>query len=137
MFQGKKGVSVKFFKKLELLLEFQMNQPFHSLKFQPLKIHPKIRYQPDLNNFNILYDPDRRVKCATLIKIIEWITSHTPMPNQKSFGQESPEEFETRCFLHVYKLLRNKNGEYVTQGIDTKLISFFRSFAEIYEHTSF
>ena len=47
------------------------------------------------------------------------------MPNQKSFGQESPEEFETRCFLHVYKLLRNKNGEYVTQGIHTKLISFF------------
>ena len=86
-----------------------------------MKIHPKIRYQPDSNNFNILYDPDRRVKCATLIKIIEWITSHTPMPNQKSFGQESPEEFETRCFLHVYKLLRNKNGEYVTQGIDTKL----------------
>ena len=45
-----------------------------------------------------------------------------PMPNQKSAGQESPEEFETRCFLHVYKLLRNKNGEIVTQDELLKLL---------------
>ena len=55
------------------------------------------------------------------------------MPNQKSFGQESPEEFETRCFLHVYKLLRNKNGEYVTQGIKSNLMKKWISFISFFE----
>ena len=55
------------------------------------------RYEPGMvSGYNIFYDDKMRIKAASLIKIVEWITSHTPLPEHKDVHQESPEEYETR-----------------------------------------
>ena len=58
---------------------------------------------------NISYDHEMRVKAATLVKIIEWITSHTALPEQRNAFQETAEEYETRKKLR-YSFLGPKNG---------------------------
>ena len=76
-----------------------------------------IKYEVGAVEYNISYDHEMRVKAATLIKIIEWITSHTQLPEQRNACQETPEEYESRCFLNVYKLLKDQHNDFLTAGM--------------------
>ena len=47
---------------------------------------------------------------GTISKIVEHITSHKKMPKRESTGHESTEEYETRCFLNIYKELKDEKS---------------------------
>ena len=65
---------------------------------------------PNDTSVNVALDPNGLLRAGTHIKILEYITSHTPMKEKDDIFLESTEEFETRCFLHIYKELKTPDG---------------------------
>ena len=65
---------------------------------------------PNDTSVNVALDPNGLLRAGTHIKILEYITSHTPMKEKDDIFLESTEEFETRCFLHIYKELKTLDG---------------------------
>ena len=56
---------------------------------------------------NVEFDSSGNILAGTCAKIIEHITSHKKMPKKpNTTGHETTEEYETRCFLNIYKDLK-------------------------------
>lgn len=63
--------------------------------------------KPPAKNVNVEFDQSGNILAGTSAKIIEHITSHKKMPKKpNTTGHESTEEYETRCFLNIYKDLK-------------------------------